>query len=156
MFVNIVHVSLFITRPSLSYIFFAIISNNSIYIRRRPLGKSNLRYKKIERTLRRRKNVRHPKKPNEISDIINAYKEQINMVEYGLNLRKTKRLYINTIEHEEFSFTLFASLDIISLIEKHIPPEKRNYAVDGTFDVTPMKCFYQLLTIHIEYNKIVN
>ncbi|XP_055307943.1 uncharacterized protein LOC129572060 [Sitodiplosis mosellana] len=122
---------------------------------KRPLGASKIRYPKIERTLRRRKNEPHPKRPKEISDIINAYKKQVNMIEYGLNLRKTKRLYINTVEHEQFSFTLFASLETVSLIENHIPPEKRNYSVDGTFDVTPMSCFHQLLTIHIEYDTIV-
>lgn len=78
------------------------------------------------------------------------------MLEYGLNLRKTKRFYINTVVHEKVSFSLFASYDIISLTEDYIPPEKRYYSVDGTFDMTPLKSFYQLLTIHIEYEKIVS
>lgn len=117
------------------------------------MGKSNLRYKSIERTLRRRKNQKHPKKPTSIKDIIEAFKNQSIMNDYALNLSRTERFYINTIEHELYSFTLFASYQIMSLIE-NMP--YRNYSVDGTFDMTPVNSFYQLLTIHIEYEKSVS
>lgn len=77
------------------------------------------------------------------------------MYEYGLNLRKTERFYISTIQKDSFAFTLFASFQVMSLIENHIPPQCRNYAMDGTFAMTPLKGFYQLLIIHVEYGKSV-
>lgn len=110
----------------------------------------------MERTLRRHKNKVHPRKPEVLSDVIRAYEDQAVMLNYGLNLRETERSYINTIEEESVAFTLFASFQIMSLIENHIPPEKRHYSMDGTFDIVPLKCFYQLLIIHIEYEKGVS
>lgn len=110
----------------------------------------------MERTLRRHKNKVHPRKPETLSDVVKAYDDQTIMLNYGLNLRKTDRFYINTVYGESFEFTLFASFQIIRLIEDHIPPENRHYSMDGTFDMTPLKCFYQLLIIHIEYGKSVS
>lgn len=74
----------------------------------------------MERTLRRHKNKIHPKKPDTLSDVIEAYKDQSIMMNYGLNLRKTERFYITTVEEESFAFTLFASFQVMSLIENHI------------------------------------
>lgn len=125
-------------------------------ILRRPLGDLNLRYKSMERTLRRHKNKVHPRKPEILSDVVKAYDDQTIMFNYGLNLRKTDRFYINTVYGESFEFTLFASFQIIRLIEDHIAPENRHYSMDGTFDMTPLKCFHQLLIIHIEYGKSVS
>lgn len=110
----------------------------------------------MERTLRRHKCKGHPKKPVTLSDVITAYENQSFMLNYGLNLRKTERFYINTVQGESFAFTLFASYQVIKMIESHIPPENRHYSMDGTFAVTPLKCFYQLLIIHIEYGKSVS
>lgn len=120
---------------------------------RHPLGELKIRYKSMERTLRRHKNKIHPKKPETLRDIIEAYADQSIMLNYGLNLRKTERFYITTVQEESFGFTLFASFQTISLIESHIHPENRHYSMDGTFDMTPLSDFYQLLIIHIEYGK---
>lgn len=120
------------------------------------MGELSLRYKSMERTLRRYKNNERPRKPETLSDVIEAYEDQAIMWKYGLNLRQTERFYITTVQEESFAFTLFASIQVMSLIESHIPPENRNYSMDGTFDMTPLKCFYQLLMIHIEFGKSVS
>lgn len=120
------------------------------------MGELNLRYNSMERTIRRRKNNLKPKQVEGIENIAEAYEDQLTMFNHGLNLRKTERFYINTIQCESFSFTIFASMQIISMIRTHILPENRYYLLDGTFDMVPMKQLYQFLIIHIQYGKSVS
>lgn len=76
------------------------------------------------------------------------------MEQYGFNLRNTERFYIDTIEKS--GFTIFASREIMQMIDDAIPPENRKYMLDGTFDVAPIGSFYQLLIIAIDYKKDVS
>lgn len=84
------------------------------------------------------------------------------MNDFGLNMRKNERFYIDTIiekghgREPDISFTLFASLNMIELIKQYIPPQNRRYMIDGTFDITPIGSYYQLLVIHIEYRHDVS
>lgn len=78
------------------------------------------------------------------------------MKKYGLNLRKTKRFYIDTVVKENHFFTVFASKQIINLIKKFIKPGERNYLTDGTFKIVPITKYYQLLIINIGYKNDVS
>lgn len=111
----------------------------------------------MERNLRRHKNKKYPKVPRSAVDIIRSFEDSAVIQEFGFNLRKTKRFYIDTVEiDEKSSFTLFASHEIFDLVKKHILPNDRRYLMDGTFDVTPIGCHYQLLIIYIEYKNDVS
>lgn len=131
----------------LKYIFFKL---------RRPLGESNLKYSSMERNLRRLLNNDMPEMPTSAAEISRAFENAATMDRFGFNLRSTERFYIDTIQKDpHYSFTLFASIEIIKMIEQHIP-QNRRYLMDGTFDVTPVGCFSQLLIIHIEYENDVS
>lgn len=89
-----------------------------------------------------------PKSPK---DIIEAFENPETFEKYAFNLRKTKLFYVDTVESGVASFfTIFASYQVIDMIKNHIAPGNRNYLLDGTFKVTPIGGFYQLLIIHIE------
>lgn len=104
----------------------------------------------MERNLRRLKNVPYPSMPKTPAEIRNAFKDPLTIVEFGYNLRDTHPFYINTVEiNSSSAFTLFASHQVISIIEQNI--QDRNFLMDGTFAVTPMGDYYQLLVIYIEY-----
>lgn len=110
----------------------------------------------MKRTIARRTNKKYPCNAESAEAIANEFKNPKTFSEFGLNLRKTEPFYIGTIElPSKYSFTVFASKQVMSLIDKHIP-EDRKYMMDGTFDVTPLGCYYQLLVIHIEYQNDVS
>lgn len=111
----------------------------------------------MERNLRRQKNPKYPSKPVTASQIKQAYEDKAIKVDFGLNLAKTQEFYIDTVETEVNSaFTLFASHQVINLIEENIPAAERRYLIDGTFDACPVGCYYQLLIIVIEYKNDVS
>lgn len=122
---------------------------------RRPLGDSNLRYRKMERNLRRLKNRPYPKLPKNAEEIGAAFKEPEILEEFGFNLRGNERFYVNTTTNSSSSFTIFASKNVMNMIRDHIPPKERRYLLDATFDVTPLGSYYQLLIIYIEYKNDV-
>lgn len=109
----------------------------------------------MERNLRRILNGDVPKMPTSTNDISRAFEDAATMDQYGFNLRKTERFYIDTVQNDNHSFTLFASYEIIRMIEKYIPGD-RHYLMDGTFDVTPIGPFSQLLIIYIEHQNDVS
>lgn len=125
-------------------------SHFNFHHRRRNLGESELKFEMLERNARRLKNGKFPKMPKCPSDIIEAFKDPTIYDRYALNLRKTKPFYIDTICAGTSYFTIFASHQVIDMINKHIPPSRRNYLIDGTFKVTPIGGYYQLLIIQIE------
>lgn len=109
----------------------------------------------MSRNLRRYANPTYPSKPTSLAMIIEAYNDPAIMQQFGYNLRKTERFYIGTIDEKEGGFTVFASKEIIRMIEDEVPPESRKYMLDGTFDVVPIRSFYQLLIIALDYKKDV-
>lgn len=113
-------------------------SHFNFHHRRRNLGESELKFEMLERNARRLKNGKFPKMPKCPSDIIEAFKDPTIYDRYALNLRKTKPFYIDTICAGTSYFTIFASHQVIDMINKHIPPSRRNYLIDGTFKVTPI------------------
>lgn len=110
----------------------------------------------MSRNLRRYTNTKYPSKPTTLAQIKEAYEDPSTMQKFGFNLRSTKRFYIDTIETKNGGFTIFASHEIMQMIDDIIPPEDRKYMLDGTFDVTPIGRFYQLLIITIDYKKDVS
>lgn len=121
---------------------------------RRKLGESNLRYESLERNARRFTN-KFPKIPKSPKEIIDTFNDSNIYNEYAYNLRKTSSFYKGTEIHLCGSFSVFASDQMINMIEENIEPKDRFYLLDGTFRVAPTS-FYQLLLIHIEFKNDVS
>lgn len=126
------------------------------FSKRRKLGESSLSYNRMARNIRRYTNTKYPAMPKDTTEIKLAYRQKATMREFGLNLRNTSQFYVDTAEVDGNEFTLFASYDMIDMVEEHIPPELRRYMIDGTFDVVPIRYFHQLLVIAIEYKNDVS
>ncbi|XP_055308039.1 uncharacterized protein LOC129572142 [Sitodiplosis mosellana] len=122
-------------------------------VAKQPLGATSLSYNSISRTLRRHVNKKYPSKPDTLAKIIAAYADPTTMLQYGFNLRDTHRFYVDTIDKKRGGFTIFASNEVMRMIDENIPPENRKYMLDGTFAVAPLGSFYQLLIIAIDYKK---
>lgn len=110
----------------------------------------------MARNLRRYTNKKYPARPKNTTEIKQAYGDVATMQEFGFNLRKTNKFYVDTVQTEGSEFTVFASYDMLGMVNEKIPPEERRYMIDGTFDVVPIRYFYQLLVIAIEYKKDVS
>lgn len=115
--------------------------------------------RKIKRNLIKIASDEIPKTPTTSSEIIAAYaKEKIKEC-YGMTKQdgkdpdklKSKLFFKYAYESKAFSYCIFASDNIISAIEKHIPVERRKYLMDATFKVCPYGIFNQLLIVYIEY-----
>ncbi|XP_055307952.1 uncharacterized protein LOC129572070, partial [Sitodiplosis mosellana] len=105
----------------------------------------------MARNIRRHTKKKYPAGPKNTTEIKQAYDDDATMQEFGLNLRRTNYFYVDTVGIEGCEFTVFASYDMMGMVNEHIPPEGRRYMLDGTFDVVPIRYFYQLLVIAIEY-----
>lgn len=96
-----------------------------------------------------------PKAPKTVQDILTAFSDDEIMQSFGETKRTEKtvsrKFYKAAVEHDNFSFCIFASDNIIALIEKFIPAASRNFLMDATFKIVPEGCFNQILIIYIEY-----
>lgn len=108
----------------------------------------------MKRNLSRYVNDKYPSNPQSFSEIADAFKDVNIFNEYGLNLRKTERFYIDTVVEPMYSFTLLGSSEVIKMIE-HIPAEERRYLLDGTFSIRPVGPYYQVLVMYIEFRNDV-
>lgn len=109
----------------------------------------------MKRTLQRHKNKAYPKIPKTLEDIRNSFLDPKILDEYGYNLEKNARFYIDTVIETNHAYTVFASKFVIDFIQKNIKPGLRNYLLDGTFDRLPGSDYYQLLIITIEFENEV-
>lgn len=95
-------------------------------------------------------------KANTVAEVKAALEKPDIALQYRKNLRGNFDFYIDTIEMgQKSAFTVFASYQIMDMINKHIPIGQRHYLMDGTFNVTPVG-FYQLLVIHIMFKNDVS
>lgn len=109
----------------------------------------------MKKTLERKKNPRHPKRPSSLAEFRNEILKPDLMSQYGYTSDGDFRFYIDTVLNKDYEFTVFGSQYTIEFIQKNIPPESRRYIMDGTFDKIP-KYFYQLLIIAVEYQNDVS
>lgn len=109
----------------------------------------------MKRTLLRNKNKKHPTNPSTLDDIAEKFMEPSVLEKYGMNSEGDGKFYIDTVVEEDYGFTVFASKYVIDFIQEHIPPNKRHYLMDGTFDSLPNE-YYQLLIIAIEHENDVS
>lgn len=109
----------------------------------------------MKRNLYRYTSEKYPKNPNSFLAVSEAFKDLHIFNDYGLNMRGNEPFYIGTVTEPMYQFTLFASMDVISMIKKYIKPEDRRYMMDGTFSIRPTGPYYQVLVIYIEFQNDV-
>lgn len=114
-----------------------------------------LDYDKIKRQLLRIKNQANQTVPKTIQEIQTAFEQKDVQAIFGSTLDGKNKLYFSTLIEDDFSFIVFASEKVMSLIKKFIPIENRRYLIDGTFKVVP-RIFYQLIVIAIEFENDVS
>lgn len=107
----------------------------------------------MKQTLRRNKNKSYPKKPKSLEDVREMFLDPEIIQQYGYNLEKDFRFYIDTVIENDYAFTIYASHFAINFLEKNIG--SRHYLMDGTFDSLPSE-YYQLLIIAIEFRNDVS
>lgn len=108
----------------------------------------------MRQQLRNIKNENLPERPKTVKGIREMFQDENILKQYGYTLDNQRRLYFDTILGKSHSFSIFGSTAAIEFVKEHIPPGTRNYLLDGTFNIVP-RCFYQLLTIAIEYKNDV-
>lgn len=94
--------------------------------------------------------IRSPSTPNEIVESFNL--ERI-WNEYGITKHEDNpcHFFKACIQEDGFSYCIFFSETIASIITEHILPQQRKYMIDGTFKIVPMGVYKQLLIIHVDY-----
>lgn len=110
----------------------------------------------MRQNLNRIKNENVPKQPQSVDEIRELFLQPDIIECYAKTLDGQQNLYHGSVvESEKCAFSLFASSQIIDMVNLHIPPESRNYLLDATFKVVP-RPYYQLLSVSIEYRNDVS
>lgn len=118
----------------------------------------------IGRNLKKISNSTLPKSPTTFDEIVEAYKNQNVMDNFGTTLQNgsdddklnSTEFYKTAYEFKgttksSFSYVVFASQNIVNSIKERIAPQKRRFLMDATFKVCPYGIYNQLLVIYIEY-----
>lgn len=123
--------------------------SNIWYVSRVGIRNTQLNYKKVRRTIERKKNQPHPKEPT-IEEINDAFTDPEIMSKYGYTLDGDAKFYLDTVVETDYKFTIFLSEYVQEFIGQNIAVGCRLYLIDGTFDKLPLD-YYQLLTLSVEY-----
>lgn len=89
--------------------------------------------------------------PSNVSEIENAFANKDVMDTFGMTNRtddsKKTTFYKGVVDHEKFSACIFASDDIVQTIQATSTSDDRTLYSDGTFNITPMGIFKQVLIL---------
>lgn len=115
---------------------------------------SHLHFNVMERNLRRLQYKVFPKQPETCNEITTNYTlDNVNKL-FAYTIGDNLFLFYKGLHEDKsrgFAFCVFASDNIINLINEHISIAERNYLMDATFKVCPVGPFAQLLIIYLEY-----
>lgn len=119
---------------------------------------SKLSINKISRNLKKISNGTLPKSPITCEEIIEVYRKESVMANYGMSLQNetdadalpSLEFYKTAYKCKGFSYVVFASQNMVNSI-KQIRTNKRKFLMDATFKVCPYGSYSQLLVIHIEH-----
>lgn len=93
-----------------------------------------------------------PKNPTIPADLEDAYGKQDVMLMFGMTKADPSKEFFKTVfQCDTFSYCVFASEKVITLMDCHLPKAERHFLVDATFKVCPFGAFKQLLIIYIKY-----
>lgn len=115
-----------------------------------PVAMSNVYYSKLSRSLRRLKESVFPQSPRTVQELVSEFNKQHIDRAFGTT-RNGGQFFHGVVSDEGYSCAIFASTEIMELIENHIPPTNRVYLADATFKVVPVGFFTQLFVIYVAY-----
>lgn len=96
--------------------------------------------KGILRTLQKIRSKTIPKAPKNAQEITDAFNIEAVYEKFGKTIRTNENerseFFKGAIEHENYSFCVFASNDIVNAIQKEVPESTRKLFADGTFGVS--------------------
>lgn len=109
----------------------------------------------MSRNLYKIRNSVFPKSPLNAVEVNDRFKNEQTLKEYGFTTRdndseKTK-FFRHAHQSDEYEYCIFASQEVIDNILENIEPGNRTYYIDGTFKITPLGCFVQVLIISIDF-----
>lgn len=95
-----------------------------------------------------------PKNAANVPDILEAFGKEHILETYGYTYRpkggERSTFLKYAFECDEFSYCIFASDDIVKMIEENVEPSNRKLYSDATFKVTPIGVFRQVLVLHCD------
>lgn len=105
----------------------------------KPMG-SQLNFNKHRRNLLQIRNTNIPKPPNNVHEVIEAYKNDVVVEHYSRTLHENSndQFYKGSYECDDFSYSYFASDHVMNNIRDNIPEEKREFLMDATFKICPL------------------
>lgn len=121
--------------------------------------RSNLKLSSIRKTLSRLKKGTLPTNPKNVHEINEAFRNPEILRSFGYSFGEngtTEKFFDTAVETENFSYCVFSSKKIISMINDRIKPEKRHILLDGTFRTCPLGSFKQLLIIYVRVDHQVS
>lgn len=117
----------------------------------------SLKFDKIKRTLLYMRNSLFPKSPKTFQELKEAFENEEVLKVFGHSKSdQNNPFYRTTNIVENRAFTIFASEDIIRLINTRVDKSKMDILMDSTFKICPEGEFKQLLIIHLKYFNKVN
>lgn len=114
-----------------------------------------LTFNSVSRNLYQIRNAVFPKSPLNAIEVNERFKDEKTLNDYGFTTRENVDHKTPFFRHAEqtkdYEYCIFASKEVIDNILEHIEPENRTYYIDGTFKVTPLGVFVQVLIISIDF-----
>lgn len=105
------------------------------------------------RTLTKKYAAKFPESPKNVQEIIEYFKHPSIVSTTAQTLRKSGEpstpFYKHAYECTDFSICLFASDDVLNIIET-ISVDRRMYFADGTFRIVPYGEFSQILLLAVD------
>lgn len=113
---------------------------------------TNLAFKTVSRTLYKSRQQAYPRSPTNVAEINNIFRDNEHVRKtFGLTKRddesKQTEFFKAAIEGKNYSACIFASEDIIQSIQSTSTIDGRLLYADGTFSITPIGIFKQVLIL---------
>lgn len=113
----------------------------------------NVSFKRVESVLHKARRASLPKTAKSVQEIVEAFQNSYVHKTYAFTDRKEESqtlFYKGAFEQDGYSFCFFASEDITQAIVQNVNESERKMYVDGTFKITPMGVFKQVLILFAE------
>lgn len=117
-------------------------------------------FAKVSRAMYTARQKALPKSPTNAIEIEEAFRNEYVHKNYGMTRRfnadEKRDFFKHAFECDDFAYCVFASDDVIKAITENVPIENRNLFADGTFKITPIGIFKQVLILFCKINESVS
>lgn len=117
-------------------------------------------FEKVSCTMYTARRKALPKSPTSVDEIESVFKKEYVLQNYGMTHRQNsddQTLFFKSAQQSgDAAFCVFASDDVINAFLQHQSDDKRKIYADGTFKITPIGIFKQVLIIYCEIHECVS